>query len=223
MKPFAIVIGALLLPLWTTSARAQTSQARVEERVFRIKIEDREAGRYSQKITTYPDGTTDLDSRGDVKLSVLGITFQYAYRGNERWKDNRLLYLASASNENNKTHQLMVTSEGDRLKVKEGGKERLLAGDAWSTSYWTLPPADRRLRPVLLVDSDSGEEHRVQLQVVGKQNLQVGTRAVACTHYRVTGTLQVDLWFDEKDRLVRREMTRKSRRTVVELLSVSVH
>lgn len=210
-------LGASLL--WCGVAPAQ---ARVEERVFRIKIEDREAGRYTQKLTTYPDGTIDLDAKADVKLKVLTINYQLAYRGNERWKENRLIHLGSASNDNGTTHTLTVSADGNHLKVKEGGKERPLSGDAWSTSYWTLPPADRRLKPLTLVDSDSGQEHHVQLQIIGKERVQVGTQAVPCTHYRMTGTLQADLWFDEKDRLVRREMMRKDRKTVMELISATV-
>lgn len=218
----------LVLPLlWCGAALAQ---AKVEERVFRIKIEDREAGRYTQKITTYPDGTTDLEAKGDVRLKVLTINYQFSYRANERWKESRLLHLASASSESGAPggppgttqHTLTVSAQANQLNVKDGGKERTLSGDAWSTSYWTLPPADRRFKPLTLVDSDTGEEHHVQLQVVGKEKMHVGNQPITCTHYRMTGTLAADLWFDERDRLVRREMLRKGRKALLELVSATV-
>jgi hypothetical protein len=217
-----IVLSLSLLAFFLGGAPS-FAQANIEERVFRIKVEDRDAGQYAQKITTYSDGTTDVESKADVKVKVLTMTFQYAYRGHERWKEGQLHYLASSSNDDGKTHTLMVTLQGKQLKVKEGGKERLMNGDAWSTSYWTLPPAARRTQPLILVDADSGEEHRVQMQVVGKTTLQIGTQQVPCTHYRVTGTIKADLWFDERDRLVRRESLRKGRKAVVELQAVTVH
>jgi hypothetical protein len=219
MKPLTIVS---VLVLHLSYCGVLWAQGKVEERVYRIKIEDREAGRYTQKLTTYGDGTIDMEAKCDVKLKVFPITYQFAYRGHERWKENRLLYLASSSNDDGKTHTLMVTLEAGQLKVKEGGKERLLTAEAWSTSYWTLPPADRRLNPLILVDADSGEEHRIQMQVIGKETLQVGNQPVACTHYRMTGTAKADLWFDERDRLVRRDMLRRGRKTVMELISVTV-
>jgi hypothetical protein len=217
-----IIVLSLAVALQVTCAGTACAQGKVEERVYRIRVEDREAGRYTQKITTYGEGTIDIESKADVKVKVAILTFQYAYRGHERWKEGKLQYLASSSNDDGKTHTLMVTAEGGQLKVKEGGKERPMNGDAWSTSYWTLPPADRRTQPLVLVDADSGEEHRVQMQVVGKQTLQVGTQAVACTHYRVTGTIQADLWFDDRDRLVKRESLRKGRKAIVELQAVTV-
>lgn len=228
MARFLFVPTLYLLLLGHGTALAQ---ARVEERVFLIKIEDREAGRYTQKLTTYPDGTTDLEARGDVRIRVLTIHYQFSYRANERWKENHLQHLASASSESGAPggppgttqHTLTVSADGRQLKVKNGAKERPLSGDAWSTSYWTLPPADRRMKPLTLVDSDTGEEHQVQLQVVGREKLRVGNQTVPCTHYRMTGTLQADLWFDGRDRLVRREMLRRGRKAVLELTSVTLN
>jgi hypothetical protein len=197
-------------------------QAKTEQRIFRVKVEDREAGFYKQVITSYSEGTTDLTVQSDVNVKVLGVSVhQFAYRAQERWKEGRLLYLASASNKNGTTHTLMVTAENSRLKIKDAGPERFATSDSWSTSYWLLPPADRREKPMVLIDADSGQAYRVQWQALGKETLAVGQQKVVCTHYKVTGDAQVDLWFDAKDHLVRREMMREGRKTVVELVSVN--
>jgi len=210
----------LLISVETASLSGQ--QAKTEQRVFRVKIEDREAGFYKQAITTYSEGTVDLVVQSDVNLKVLGVSMhQFAYRAQERWKEGRLLYLASASNKNGTKHTLMVTAENTRLKVKDNAQERWAAGDCWSTSYWLLPPADRRQKPMVYIDADSGQEYRVQWQALGKETVAVGQQKVACTHYKVTGETQADLWYDANDRLVRREMMREGRKTVVELISVN--
>jgi hypothetical protein len=74
---------------------------------------------------------------------------------------------------------------------------------------------------MVFIDADSGQEYRVQWQTIGKEALAVGQQKMACTHYKLTGDAQVDLWFDNNDRLVKREMLREGRKTVVELMSVN--
>jgi hypothetical protein len=217
IRLLTICVGLLVVPT------ALGQGAKTEHRTFRVKVEEREAGLYKQTITTYGEGTIDVATQGDVKVKFLGMTFQFAYRGQERWKDGRLIYLASASNDDGKTHTLMVTAEQNGLKIKESGKERLAPPDTWSTSYWTLPPADRRLKPLLFIDADSGQEYRVQWQNLGKVMVPVGQQRVACTHYKVTGSVELELWFDENDRLVRRDMLRKGKKTVMELVSATVN
>lgn len=199
------------------------AQYKSEHRVFQIKVENTEAGTYTQTITTYGEGTTDVVGKSDLKLKVLGITYQQAYRGNERWKENKLVHLASASNDNGVTHTLQVSADKGRLNVKEGGKERTANAEAWSTSYWTLPPEDRRTKPMYVIDADSGIETQVTMQNMGKTSLILNSQRVNCTHYRVTGNgVQADLWYDENDRLVRREGMRKGKKITLQLVSATV-
>ncbi len=217
LLPLVLVGSVPLLVL------GQQPQAKSEQRVFRVSVDGRESGLYKQTITTYSEGTTDVVAQSDIKVKVVVVMYQYAYRGHERWKDNRLQYLASASNDDGVQHTLMVTPEKNQLKIKEGGRERYGNAEAWSTCYWTLPAPDRRDKTISLIDSDSGQEHQVQLQIVGKDMQTVGKQKVACTRYKVTGGIEADLWFDEKERLVRREMMRKGRKAVLELISVTVN
>lgn len=210
------------LSVWLVPGLALAQQYKSEYRVFQINVEDKNSGSYSQTITTYGEGTTDVVSKADVKVKVLGMSFQYAYRANERWKENKLQHLASASNDDGKPHTLLVTAENNQLRVKEGGKERVASPNVWTSTYWTLPMADRRSQNVIVLDADTGIEHQLTFQMLGKENLMVAGQRVACTHYRLSGTLNVDLWFDEADRLVRRDMIRKGRRTSMTLVSATV-
>lgn len=199
------------------------AQYKSEYRVFQIMVEKTEAGTYTQTITTYGEGTTDVVGKSDLKLKVLGITYQQAYRGQERWKENKLLHLASASNDNGVTHTLLVNPDKGKLNVKEGGKERTANADAWSSSYWTLPPPDRRDKPFYLIDADSGIETYVNMQNLGREVQIVAGQRVTCTHYKITGNgVLADLWYDENDRLVRREGMRKGKKITLMLMSATI-
>ncbi|HMO37216.1 MAG TPA: hypothetical protein PKA06_14355, partial [Gemmatales bacterium] len=76
--------------------------------------------------------------------------------------------------------------------------------------------------PIALLDADLGQEHQIKLQNMGKVVQIVNGMRVTCTHYRVTGTVQADLWFDENERLVRREMERRGRKVTMMLVSTDI-
>lgn len=215
-----------LLTLLIVSCCASFSyaqQVKSEQRVFKVSVDTTDAGTYTQTITTYGEGTTDLVGKSDVKFKVLGMNYQQAYRGQERWKENKLIHLSSASNDNGTPHTLQVDAEKGQLKVKEGGKERMAHADAWTSSYWFLVPADKRDKPFYLIDADSGVESQVSLQNLGKDSLIVGGQRMACTHYRVNGAPNpTELWFDENDRLVRREGQRRGKKVTLMLMSATV-
>lgn len=199
-------------------------QVKSEQRVYKVMVDTTDAGTYTQTITTYGEGTTDLVGKSDVKFKVLGMTYQQAYRGQERWKENHLIHLSSASNDNGTPHTLQVDLDKGQLKVKEGGKERFARADAWTTSYWFLLPKDRRDKPFALIDADSGIEYQVTLQNLGKEVQIVDGQRMTCTHYKVVGNVPspVDLWFDENDRLVRRESQRRGKKITLSLMSATV-
>jgi hypothetical protein len=214
----------LLLALSLCCASSLHAQFKSEYRVFNILVEDKPAGTYTQTITTYGEGTTDFVGKSDTKVKVLGITFQHAFRGNERWKEGKLLHLASAVNDNGDAHTLQVNVDKGKLIVKAKGTEREAHLEAWSSSYWTLPAPEVRNKPSYVIDADTGIEYQVTWQNMGKDSFVIGGQRVIATHYRIVGNnLPVtEVWFDENDRLVRRDGVRKGKKVVILLASSEV-
>lgn len=198
------------------------AQYKSEYRVFKVLVDSSDAGTYTQTITTYGEGTTDFFGKSDVKFKVLGFTYQQAFRGQERWKEGKLLHLSSASNDNGTPHTLVVDADKDQLRVREGGKERMIPGDVWSSSYWTVPTEEQRKGQLVLLDADTGIDHQVKIENLGKVVQIVNGQRVNCIHYRISGGIHADLWFDESDRLVRREMERRGKRVTLMLVSTTI-
>ena len=84
-------------------------------------------------------------------------------------------------------------------------------------------PADRE-KPitVALLDSDKGLKLRGELQYVGPEMLTVGGKRQSCGHYRIAGEVQVDLWYDKAQRLVRQEGVDSGHKTLLELTRLTV-
>lgn len=216
-----LLTTVLLVLLSSSSVQAQFKS---EYRVFQVLVENNPSGTYSQTITTYGEGTTDITCKSDTKVKVLAMTFQHAFRGNERWKDGKLIHMASAINDNGAAHTLQVNADKGKLTIKVSGTERTAHPEAWSSCYWTLPPAEMRKQPSYIIDADTGIEYLVTWQNMGKDSLVVNKQRVACTHYKVTGNGMptADVWFDENDRLVRRDGVRRGKTVVLMLVSSEI-
>src|SRR5438045_2304411 len=79
------------------------------------------------------------------------------------------------------------------------------------------PAAELRERTLSWLDATAGRALAGRLQRVGPARLIVSGQTIDCTHYRVTGQAQADLWYDARDRLVRQETLEDGHRTVLVL------
>jgi hypothetical protein len=105
--------------------------------------------------------------------------------------------------------------------VRSEGKERKLPRNVWTTSYWHAPEDGLLGKTVSLLDSDKGQSMSAKLERVGQEPLSVGeTKEGKYTHYRLRGDVEVDLWYDDAGRLVRRDAIESGHKTRLELTSI---
>jgi hypothetical protein len=207
-------LGALLLIAGLAEA------AEREVRQFTVWIDKKQAGSYQMVIDRLDDGTTKVTANADVKISYLIYTYRYSYRGTEVWKDGRLLRMDTGANDNGKQFSLSARTQTDGLHVQVNGKGHLTRADAWPTTYWRLPEKSLRDQPLTVLDADTGRPLNGRLEDLGAASIRVGRQAQDCTHYRLTGSVTAELWYDAQERLVRQESVEDGHRTVLELVSV---
>lgn len=195
--------------------------AESETRHFNVTIDGKEAGTY--KLTIQHDqGTSTIMGQANVRYRVLVISYAYTYSGREVWKDDRLQSLDCQTNDDGKRYTVAARAENNSLRVVSNGQQRLTRGDVWTTSYWRLAPAQFHNKPVPLIDNDTGRDINATLQYVGVEPVRACGTVQNYPHYRVTGGgLNVDLWYDGHDQLVRQESLEDGHRSVLELLQVT--
>jgi hypothetical protein len=192
-----------------------TAQAEVRE--FIVRIDNKKAGSFSMNITPQPDGSTVMVGQVAVQVSYLIYTYKYSLHATETWKDGRLMSLVSTCNDDGKQFSVNAKADGEALRVQANGKEQRTRPDTWTTTYWHAPDARFRNQAIPLIDADTGKELAARLQYIGPRQISVAGQMQTCTCYRVTGGVQAELWFDDKDRLVREEAMEDGHRTVLEL------
>lgn len=190
-----------------------------ETRDYGIRVDGKPAGEYHTTVRK-DNGTVTVTSQAEVRVRVLLINYSYSFRGSEVWKDGRLQRLESTTNDDGKRFAVTAWVDGKELRVKSNGQERATRPDVWTTTYWRPPEARYRNQGVPLLDVDTGRDIRATLQFVGVNSINAAGQMLNCSHYRVLGGVQVDLWYDPQDRLVRQESIEDGHRTLIELTRV---
>lgn len=194
-----------------------TQAGEQEFRVFSVRVDNKPSGTHQIVIQKRDDGSLSVSSQADVTVRIAIITYRYSFRGAEIWKDGRLQQLSSTTNDNGKKHAVSLEATKDGLALKANGKESLVKGEPWLTTYWKLPPETQRGPAVTLLDADTGKLINAKMEKVGVEKISVVGKLVECVHYKLTGGVQVDLWYDGADRMVRQESIEEGHRTILEL------
>jgi hypothetical protein len=213
LRSTSLAVTFLIL---TTASWADT-----EVRTFRVQVDDKPAGQVTMRIEDGKDGTTLMQSQTEISLRILLFRYTYTYQGQEVWQGGRLLRFASKSNSNGVKRAVSAQAEEGGLRVRVQGRETLKPADVWLSSYWALPAADRRNRQLAVLDTDTGEDlPPVRLHYVGTDQKTFQGRLENFHHYRIVGKQTIDIWYDEKGRMVHQDRVEQGHRTVLQLMEI---
>jgi hypothetical protein len=192
-----------------------------EIRDFGVQVDGKTAGWYRMTITPRGKHTLVMTGRARVRARIVFYNYRYSYDGTETYQDGRLTHLESSCNDDGKRFEVIAMGEGNGLRVRVNGRERVTRPGVWSTSYWRLAPGQRP-GAVDLLDADTGRDIPGRLEYLGKTRLRVGDSECPSRHYRVTGPpAPVELWYDSNRRLVRQSTLEEGHRTVLQLKRVN--
>jgi hypothetical protein len=122
--------------------------------------------------------TTDIK----VKVPVIGVTaYSYQQDSTENWAGDHLTALASKTDDNGTAQNLTL------------GPGALLPASLWDADI---------LHAKQLVNTIDGHAMPISVQNLGADTVTVGAEQISATHYRISGELKRDLWFDADHRLV---------------------
>jgi hypothetical protein len=188
-----------------------------DTRTFQVFVDGKAVGHYRVQVAD-KDGATECTVAARVEVKTLLGTYRYALDSQETWKDVKLVGLRSTCNDDGTKHDVTLTHDGTTATLKADGKTIKGGGGVWPTTYWRLPPAAGALT---LLDSDTGKLIPAKLEQAGADTVRVLGADRAATKYRLTGGVDVTLWYDAGGRLVRESFVESGHRTVLELTEQS--
>ncbi len=208
-----VCAGLALLIAGGTAARA----ADTETREFAVLVDGKQAGNATMSIQRQDDGNTVVSCETKVEVRVLIKKYVYTCSSREVWKEGRLQQFGSNCYDDGKRYQVSANAQADGVHVRVNGRERTIKPEVWLTSYWTLPDAKIRNQVVPVLDADNGRDLQVRIQHIGATQMAVAGQMQNVEHYRLTGSNQVDVWYDASERLVRQAWVEEGHPTALEL------
>jgi Family of unknown function (DUF6134) len=209
-------LRAILIALAAALALASGAFAD-ETRSFQVSVDGKSAGHFQFKVGD-KDGATEVTASTRVEVKHLLGRYRYSLDTSEIWKDGKLVGMRSTCNDDGTKHEVSLTSDGTTATLTADGKTVKGATAVWPTTYWKLPPAVGNLT---LIDSDTGKLIPAKLEKVGPENVRFLGKEQAATKYRLTGGIDVTLWYDAGGRLVHETFVESGHKTVLELTELT--
>lgn len=208
-----------MLILLTALFMAPTEEATIQQRLFKVSVNGKPAGTYTQVITTR-SLTTEVKSTSTVDAKVFIVKYHYSFDGMEEWlgrgKVLQLYQVVANLNDGGSWVRSTVKPYLGNLIMESSVGKTQAPRASWTATFWCLPPEEIRNKPLTLLNFEYGKPEQISLTKVGDETVN----GIKCSHWRVMGLATVDLWYDSDERLVKRSMIRKGQTTVIDLVSV---
>jgi hypothetical protein len=147
-------------------------------------------GFHAVDIEETPEGTI-VDTRIRMRVRFGPVTlFHYDHEAREIWRDGALRMLTSRTNNNGRRMTLDVVREGDALIVDGQDYQGEAPPGAIPSSYWNKAIVDADY----LLNTQTGALIPITRTELGETAAPSGAPA---EQYRLTGTVALDLWYDD--------------------------
>ncbi len=186
-----IMKNALLLAALLVAAAAPSgASASPLDAAFDIFRKGQPIGYHAVDVEETPDGTiVDTRIRMQVKFGPVTL-FHYDHEAREVWRDGTLQSLTSRTDNNGRRMALDVVREGAALIVEGQDYQGEAPPGAIPSSYWNKAIVDAEY----LLNTQTGALIPITKTALGMTAAPGGAIA---EHYRLTGTVALDLWYDE--------------------------
>jgi len=140
-----------------------------------------------------------VDINTDIKVKMAFLTvYRFEHQAREEWHRGKMVSTTSVTNDDGKNHKLKVSFGGTDLKINGDGKKSVAAYGSMPASLWNPDT----VKNAHLLNTLDGRMMTVKVDDLGSEPVKVKGREVAAQHYRLSGDLERELWFDAKGSLV---------------------
>jgi len=155
----------------------------------------------------------------DFAVKAMGMTvYRYAHRGNEVWKGSTLQSIDTKTDDNGKQFTMRAQHNGKGLTVERTGSDtafgtsvndqglkpsetvrETLPGSVLPSTHWNL----NQVKQSVLLNTQYGTPSKVKIVDLGRETIKTASKSIQATHYRYSGDITLDQWFDDRGRWVK--------------------
>lgn len=144
-----------------------------------------------QHVFTFTGSSSDfeVDVSTDIAVRIPLIrtkVYSYEQKSEEQWKGGQLVHVTSRTDNDGKKNSI------------DQPVDHLLPGSLWSADTVTASK---------LVNTIDGSTMRVQVADMGTETISASGASIPAHHYRITGDLSRDVWYDGRGYLAQLALT----------------
>lgn len=183
-------ILAMTLVLCATDLRAEPQVQRLS---FAIMRNAQQIGQHEMEIAR--DGaSTTVDFRTQIEVKVMFIkAYSFGYAGREIWNGDSFVSFESRTNDNGKPHAVTAAASADKTTITTDGKTIEATGNVIPASFWNLAFLTR----TALFHTETGLPLKITVADLGNEQIATRMGPKLARHFKLTGGLERDLWFDQ--------------------------
>lgn len=187
MKRSLIALGFALA---TTGLRAEPLVQRLSYAIMRNGLQ---IGQHDVDIATEGE-TTTVDFRTQITVKVMFINaYSFGYAGREVWTQGSFVNFQSRTNDNGAQHTVSATSTGYKTMIVADGNTFNAPGNVSPASFWNMAFLSR----TDFFHTETGLLVKIAVTDLGNEQLSTRMGQKLAHHYRLTGGMERDLWFDQ--------------------------
>lgn len=194
--PLALTLfSAATLGLLTLAAQAAPPPAQL---AFTVLRDGSEVGSHTLRVRT-DGGDTDVsvDTAVVVRIAMVPV-YRFEHHGKEHWQGSQLQTLSSETNDDGTHHTVSAVLSGADLAVTGDGSTAHLAAATLPASLWT----ERAMHEASLMNTLDGHLMPVTVEDLGGETVHARGQEIPARHYRVSGELRREVWYDPQGLLV---------------------
>lgn len=138
-------------------------------------------------------------SEFNARVSLLAIpVYRFEYRSVDRWRDHCLVELSAETNDNGERTAVAARRVGDALAVTGSGGAYTTPATLFPTNHWHAGV----IGATRVLNTITGKVNAVTMAAKGEDRVPVNGEARPARHYRYTGEIENDVWYDAQGRWV---------------------
>jgi len=136
----------------------------------------------------------------DIAMKFLGFTvYRYSYVSRSLWRGGRVIELEARVKDDGAEHWVRAGAGGQGLEVSRPDGSFVAPVDVLPTDHWNAAV----LRSELVLNTLTGNLNRVRIVDLGATIVETFGGGRQARHFRYTGELEVDVWYDAEGRWVK--------------------
>lgn len=217
MRKLPFVLGNVVTVCSILAGTAARADGPVTTLNFAVTRDGDQIGSTTVKLRRHGNQTI-AETATNVQVKIAFITvYRYEQRLTERWVGGKLDALSAVTDDNGSVHRVSATRAGEKLSVNADGKISQVDAAMIPASLWNA--ALMRMRAAL--DPKDGSVMPVSVVDRGREQLVVQGRALTAHRYSIRTTIPQEVWYDERQRLLKVELRGSDGSTINTILSAN--